>query len=81
VVEKVRNGREPRGDFPPLLRHHAALENDQMPYEPSDLLREELQVVLALREQHRRSTFVDGTNDVVRDELIPRLVARQRTAS
>ena len=61
-----------------LPRTHTALEHDQMPREFSQMIREPLEVILALGQQNRRTALLERLNDIFEDEVVPPLVRGKR---
>src|SRR5262249_4668093 len=69
---------EVRPHGPIGLRAHATVEHDEVPGDALESAREVLEVVLALGEQDGRATLLERLNDVVQDQGVPRVVARER---
>src|SRR5262249_3950304 len=62
----------------PLLRTHAALQDDDVPDELFELRSEVLEVVHTLREQDRRAPLLESPDDIIQDELVALLVCCER---
>src|SRR5229473_450857 len=73
-----RDGREPVTHVAAYLASHPSLQHDEMPRKRSELAREILEMIPALGQEDRGAPICEGTDDIVEDHYVARLVLRQR---
>src|SRR5207244_9395515 len=72
-----RDGGEPVTHVASSLGAHPSLQDDQMPRKRSELAREVLEMVPALGQENRGAPICEGSDDVVEDHYVARLILRQ----
>ena len=70
----IRDRREGHGCFPRSSSTHTALQNDNVLRELCQALCQHFKMILAFRDDHRRTSSFKRGQDVIEDEIIPSLI-------